>query len=90
LTFNGLQGVISQKIVLFINTAVRTLNPTSYVLRILELLLNYTLTACHVDYDTNLEFPVIELIAVLKQELVGGSKACFDAVFNHCAGPGGT
>jgi hypothetical protein len=29
LTFNGLQGVISQKIVLFINTVVRTSNPTS-------------------------------------------------------------
>jgi hypothetical protein len=28
LTFNGLHGVISQKIVLFITTAVRTLNPT--------------------------------------------------------------
>jgi hypothetical protein len=28
LTFNGLQGVISQKILLFITTAVRTSNPT--------------------------------------------------------------
>jgi hypothetical protein len=28
LTFNGLHGVISQKIVLFITTAVRTSNPT--------------------------------------------------------------
>jgi hypothetical protein len=29
LTFNGLHGVISQKIVLFITTAVRTSNPES-------------------------------------------------------------
>jgi hypothetical protein len=28
LTFNGLHGIISQKIVLFITTAVRTANPT--------------------------------------------------------------
>jgi hypothetical protein len=28
LTFNGLHGVISQKIVLFITTAVRTSNPS--------------------------------------------------------------
>lgn len=45
---------------------------------------------CQVYYEADLKFPVVELIAVLKQELVGGSKACFDAVFNHCAGPGGT
>jgi hypothetical protein len=31
LTFNGLYGVISQKIVLFIITAVRTSNPTTSV-----------------------------------------------------------
>jgi hypothetical protein len=30
LTFNGLHGVISQKIVLFITTAVRTSNPTDW------------------------------------------------------------
>jgi hypothetical protein len=28
LTFNGLHGIISKKIVLFITTAVRTLNPS--------------------------------------------------------------
>jgi hypothetical protein len=35
LTFNGLHGVISQKIVIFINIAVRTSNPTNkeFVLR---------------------------------------------------------
>jgi hypothetical protein len=32
LTFNGLHGVISQKIVLFITTAVRTSNPTKSIL----------------------------------------------------------
>jgi hypothetical protein len=30
LTFNGLHGVISQKIVLFITTAVRTSNPAQF------------------------------------------------------------
>jgi hypothetical protein len=35
LTFNGLQGVISQKTVLFITTAVRTSNPTIFILFIL-------------------------------------------------------
>jgi hypothetical protein len=32
LTFNGLHGVISQKMVLFITTAVRTSNPTTWIL----------------------------------------------------------
>jgi hypothetical protein len=34
LTFNGPHGVISQKIVLFISTAVRTSNPTTFFLNI--------------------------------------------------------
>jgi hypothetical protein len=37
LIFNGLHGVMSQKIVLFITTAVRTSNPTEYVRKLLHL-----------------------------------------------------
>jgi hypothetical protein len=33
LTFTGLQGVVSQKIVIFITTDVRTSNPTSFETR---------------------------------------------------------
>jgi hypothetical protein len=48
---------------------------------------HYFCFECQVHCKTDLKFPVVELIAVFKQELVGGSKACFDTVFNHCAGP---
>jgi GNAT superfamily N-acetyltransferase len=36
LAFNGLYGVISQKIELFITTVVRTSNPTNYVMFLIE------------------------------------------------------
>ncbi len=35
-----------------------------------------------------LELPVVELVAVLKEELVGGAEARLHTVLHHCAGAG--
>jgi hypothetical protein len=43
LPFNGLHSVISQKIVLFITTAVRTSNPIYYILFSTDLMYSYAI-----------------------------------------------
>jgi hypothetical protein len=68
LTFNGLQGVISQKkVVLFITTAVRTSNPT----RTEELVFMAQLTSCGDDVG---EVDVtVEWLALLRVRQASGA-----------------
>jgi hypothetical protein len=79
LTFNGLCGVISQKIVLFITTAVRTSNITKLALSVplshththtLSLSHTHTHTKHHADFLRQFFFPYGKICSLSKNSLM--------------------
>jgi hypothetical protein len=67
LTLNGLHGVISQKMVFFINTSVETSNPTKYIKLTLVLLLSFYL--CLYLQSCNFPFIICSLLFVPSQSV---------------------